>query len=813
MRIQGLKQAALLLLLIAATVSAFAAGKNSIKGKVLDINNQKPIGYATIFLLSLPDSTIKSSAITNEDGSYQISNIAEGSFVIKAQFVGYKPAISPRFTATTATEIPVITLEPSAVIKEVTVLGKRPFIEKKADRTVLNIESSAAASAESAYEVLKKAPNVNIDKDDNININGKQGVTILINERPTYLSGSDLANYLKTVQGAEIEKVEIINNPPSKYDAAGNTGVINIKIKRTVKPGFNGNISAGITYNGKVGSTGGVNLNMRNGKTNVYASYNPGTYAGNSTIDIERYITYKGITSYFNQANNGDWRYNANNFKAGVDYDINKNNTIGIMVSGYGNSNREHLNGSTIVYNGKPLPDSSIVSNNPTTGTFDDINYNLNYRSVLDTLGREFTVDADYARFNNTSTTYNNSYYYNSTGNETRQPLKLLSRTPSEITIKSIKADYVHPISQHIKLETGVKSSMVKTDNDLVYKKFAGNDYAFDPSRSNHFIFDENILAGYASLAIEHNNTSIKGGLRAEQTWSKGNSITENKVVNRSYIDFFPTFFIQQKLNEKNSIGLSYNRRIDRPRYQQLNPFRVTLDEYTMMEGNPFLRPQYTNNISLNYSWSNMLFSEITYTHTKNVMVDIVEQDDATKVGKQIPRNLSSLNGISWTNSINLSPTSWFRSNNNITTYYNSYKKVDNSLSQSNSKLSANISTMNSFMLPKKFTFDILTWYQSQMVYGMFQMKDMWAMNVGIQKTFLNDNLRIKLSVDDIFNSLHSRALAIYDNVNLRSRNTWSSQRVGLNITYRFGKSNMKPSRHRNSGSEDEMNRVNTGSK
>lgn len=798
--------------ILAIAINTFGvAGKCSIKGRVIDIDTKKPVEFASVMLIALPDSTIKNSALTDPQGNYVFANVAEGSYLVKAQIVGYSPNRSKSFTSSPNTSVADIAIKSSAVIKEVTVTGKKPYIEKKADRTVLNIESSATASAESAYEVLKKAPNINIDKDDNININGKQGVTVMINDRPTQLSGTDLANYLKGVQGSEIEKVEIINNPPARYDAAGNTGIINIRTKRNFKPGLNGSVNGGITYNGKVGGSGGINLNLRNGKTNVYASYTPGTFPGDNTIDLMRYISYNNQSWTFDQRNKGYWRYNANSFKGGVDYDINKKNTIGVMVSGFANTSDQGINGTTQFFGNKATADSSISSNNPTDATFRNISYNLNYKSILDTTGKELNVDLDYAHFNNDSDANNNTYYFDASGSQSRAPKLLRSESPSDITIKSAKADYVQPLSKLFHLEAGAKVSTVKTDNNLKYYISNSNTWDFDPSRSNHFVYDEDIVAGYLSLAYDKNGTSMKGGLRAENTSSKGNSITDSKVVKRSYVDFFPTFFVQQKLNENNTIGLSYNRRIDRPRYKQLNPFRFYLDEYTYMEGNPFLNPQYTDNISANYSWKNMIFTEVTYTHTKDVMTEIVEQNDETKVGKQTTKNLKSLSSITFTSSINISPVKWWRSNNNVTSYYNSYKKTDNNLDQTNSKLSVNLSSTNSFMLPKQLTLEVMAWYQSPQAYGMFQIEDMYSVNLGLQKTFLEGKARVKVSFDDIFNTMENRAKAKYDNINVSSHNTWSSQRIGINFSYRFGKTDMKPSRQRRAGLEDESNRVGSG--
>lgn len=802
-----------LALLFTLTISAAFAdkGTHQVTGKVVDINSHKPIEYATVYLVALPDSTIMLSSTTDSAGSYRFASVNNGSFVVRAQFVGYKTALSSTFRTAPVTSIPDIALTPTTMFKEITVVGKRPFIEKKVDRTVLNIESSPTASGENAYEVLKKAPNINIDKDDNININGKAGVTVLINDRPTNLSGTDLANYLKGLQGGEIEKVEIISAPPARYDAAGNTGVINVKTKRVLNPGINGSINAGMTYNGKLGGSGGVNLNFRSGRTNIYATYNPASYAGSNTNNIERKITFENNAVYLNQPSSSPWRFNANNFKAGMDFDINKRNTVGVMVSGYSNIQRQEINGYTFFTSKSAAQDSSIQSFNKTQNTYNSIRYNLNYRSVLDTSGKILNVDVDYGTYDNGGTANNSTLYFNGNNTESHPALYLRSTSPADITIKSGKIDYEHPFNKQLKMEVGAKGSLVRTDNDLRYEKMEGSQWQNDHNRSNHFIYDENIMAGYISLSYDFKNTSIKGGLRGENTWSKGNSITEKKVVTRSYFDLFPTLFIQQRINEQNSLGLSYNYRIDRARYDELNPFRMYLDEYTYVVGNPFLRPQYTHNIAINYTWKSIFFTELTYTHTKDVIVQIVEQNDTTKIGYQTNKNLSALNGLSWVNNLSLNPTQWFRTTNNLTLIYNNYRKVDNVSQENNGKATLRFNSVNSFMLPKGYTVELMGYYSSPQAYGMFKISEMYAFNLGFQKSFLDNKAKVKISFDDIFNTLKNKGIAKYDNIDIVTHNKWKSQRVGISFTYRFGKSDLKPSRNRASGLEEEQSRVGAG--
>lgn len=794
-----------------------AANKGTISGKVLDKLSNQPLAYVAVTLGLLPDTTIKKTVVTGDNGVFMFEGVANGSYVVSAYMVGYARMHSkPIFCKQNSITVEDLILE-NTIIKEVTVVGKRPEIEMKADRTVMNIDNTVTGAAENAYEVLRKAPGVNIDKDDNISLKGKDGVLVTINDKSTYLSGTELASYLKSLNGNEIEKVELITTPPARYEAAGNVGIINIKLKKNTKVGINGTATAGVTITRKVGGNAGVNLNMRKGKLNTFASVNGRQgYYKNMTIVDKRLL---GDTAQIYQVSRSLGDYKGMNLRAGADYDINKRHTVGVMarINFSEDDGSQSANSSLILRNGNV---GKYLQSPSSDGSTDkNYSYNLNYKFTIDTTGRSLNVDADYVEYRNNGFQYNDTYYYDANGLQISKPLFLKDKKPSDIYIKSFRIDYTHPFSKFLIFESGVKGSIVNSDNNMKseVKRDPVSEYVNDPNRSNRFKYEESILAGYASVSYENSGWTLKGGLRAEQTWGQGNQVTISQVNNRSSLDLFPTFYVMRSINEKNSLGFSYNRRIDRPSYGRLNPFVYRIDEYAYMEGNPDLKPQYTNNVEINHSWANKIFTSLSYSHTKDVQMQVLEEVDivkpsdggtstAVKASKIVERNIKDLNGITFNVSANLQPFKWYRTNTNITGMYKEYSRGEGK--SGNSKFTYMIYSSNSFMLPKSYIFEIMFRYNSPMAWGLVDTKSQSAVNIGIQKKLFDGKLTLKASADDIFKTMYSRAYARYDGMNLFTKSEWTSQRINFSVTYRFGSNDVKQSRQRTTSSEEEQSRT-----
>lgn len=805
--------AALLLILTNASAET---NRGIIKGKVIDKVSGQPIPYVSVTLGQLPDTAIKKSVQTDEKGCYTFVQVGNGRYVVTAYMVGYGRKHSKPFSCKqNAVKVEELVME-NAIIKEVTVNGKRPEIEQKADRTVMNIESSATASGENAYEVLRKAPGVNIDKDDNISIKGKNGVMVTINDKPTYLSRVELASYLKALHGTEIEKIELITAPPAQYEAAGNTGIINIKLKRNNRVGVNGTANTGMTITRKVGHNEGLALNMRRGRVNTFGTFTYAKGYNRNIMLVDRRMD--ADTARILQNSVGTNEGDGYSYRAGLDYELNRRHTFGILARGskYNDLNLRNTDNDIFLRNGdiaKLLNSDDRESTHRRSYTL-----NANYRMNIDTNGRALNVDIDYVEYKNRGGQNINTYYFKPNGESFSPDLLLRNQIPSDINIKSFRIDYTHPLAKIMMLEAGAKGSTVSSDNNLTYEKYnpASDSWDDDSERSNHFTFDESILAGYASLSYEKNGWSLKGGLRTEQTWNKGSSISIGKTTRRDYLNIFPTLFIQKAISKNNVLGVSYNRRIDRPNYRKLNPFVFRIDEYTYEEGNPYLNPQYTDNIEVNHAWRNMLFTSMRYSHTKDVQVKMVEEVEISnpsngstqpiKATKVAERNLASLNSVMLNVSANLKPAPWFRSINNITSMYSKYSRGGRTLS--NSKLMYFIYSSNSFILPKQYIFELMFKYNSAMAYGLNDLEPTYSLNVGLQKRFLGNRLSAKLSFDDVFNTFYTRARVKYDNIDLYNKEVNSTQRINMSLTYRFGSNEVKQARQRSTSSEEEMNRT-----
>jgi hypothetical protein len=802
----------LLGLLSVISLNSFGAAKfYEVTGNVSAKESNEPVVYALVALGSQADSSIVMTTYTDSLGNYQLANVKDGQYYILAQMVGYDKINEPIELDTTKNNVRKDFQLSIKQTKEVNVVAKRPFIESKSDRLVMNMDAQLASVGESVFDNLKKAPGVYIDKDDNINLRGKQGVLVMVNEKPTYLSGNQLTNYLKGMQVSEVEKIEIIINPPAKYDASGNSGIINIKLKKNSKIGLNGTMWAGAWRGEYTSGNFGGNVNYRAGKLNVFASVYPGEYKGYSTMDMDRHVLFNNINTTFSQFSRGNWDYKVLGYNAGADYDLDNRQTIGFMTRLGHNMGADDRKSTNDIFNGNTVADSSLLALSNNSGTYKNQSYNLNYKISLDTTGREFSADLDYAFYRNNDDNEMNTSYFDPLKSVLRSPSAIRGNTPVDVDIQSIKMDYIHPFMGY-RIEAGAKASMVKTDNEIEYQNYVGNVWINDLRRSNHFKYSESVIAAYTAVSKELGKYSLKAGLRMENTNSDGNSITLAQRNKRSYVDFFPSFFVQRKISDNQNIGFNYNRRIDRPNYQNLNPFVYYIDEYTFEKGNAFLNPQYTNSFTLNHSFRNAIFTALSYSRTNDAQIDMIRQNDTTKIGYQVRENIDYSENFNLNIGFNLPVTKWYRINANMNAYTNRFYSKKGNDNINNDSYTMNAWTGHYFTLPKNYVLEITSWYQAPQAYGVFDLSGQYNIGMGIQKQILKQRGQIKLFVRDIFNS-SKETVKMWSNGNLvmLNKNKWDSRQFGFNFSYRFGRDDVKPSREHKTGLDDEQNRVKTG--
>lgn len=790
------------------------SNKGKVTGVILDESN-KPLAYTTVMLLRSADSSLVKGEVTNEEGKFILEALPYGKFILTTSLIGYQKYSSKEISVTQenySISFPVIKMKEEAQnLKEVTIVGQKPFIEQKLDKTVVNVENSIVAAGGNAMEVLERAPGVMVDKDDRISLRGKQGVVIMIDGKPTNLSSEDVANMLRNMPSNAVETIELITNPSSKYDAAGNAGIINIKLKKNNNVGMNGNVNLGGGYGKFAKYNGGINLNYRNNKLNYFGNYNYSYNKRFSSNSIQRKVEENDVITNFDSYNYRPMLFQNHTYKAGVDYYISDKSTIGFMTNGSITYGGLDVFNNTKFRNGSNGIDSTLILTNEIDNRWINHAYNLNYKTSFDTLGRELTVDLDYSQF--TSSAYDDleNRVFNGFQEESGVPLVLRSDIPSKIDIRSAKVDYVHPVGKNFKFETGLKSSYVTTDNNVRWDSLAGNDWHVDTHRTNHFKYTENINAAYVNASTQYKKFSFQLGLRAEHTYSKGHSITNNTSVEKNYINLFPSVHISQKISDKHQLGYSYSRRIDRPNYQNLNPFIYFLDRYTYFQGNPYLSPQYTNAFQVSHTFKEKFITTLGYDHTYNAIEQVIEQNDETKVSIATMTNLDYFNNYSIGINAPITVTKWWSSNNNLNLYYKEYKSRIQGGSFVNTSYNWTLNTNHNITLPKDLNAEISGMYISPNADGFIKMKAMYVVNLGIQKNFWNKKANLKLNVNDVFNMMKFRGAVQYQNIDVKILAKWESRQARLTFTYRFGKDDVKPARKRSTGTESEQNRVNMG--
>lgn len=815
------------LLLTLATAFGQVLTRGHVSGQVSTAAG-KPLEFATLMLLKVKDSTLVKGSISDVTGNYVFENVGAGQYRVAAQQVGYRKTYSAPFAldeAHPAFELPAMMLtEESKNLAEVNVVAKKPFIEQQVDRTVVNVENSIVSSGNTALEVLEKAPGVTIDRqNDQIQLKGKSGVIVYIDGKQTYLSQQEVSNLLKNTPSDNIATIEIITNPGSKYDAAGNSGIINIRMKKNKNFGTNGTFIIGTGYgwfNNLLGVRDdlpkfntSLNLNHREGKVNVFGNYSYVNRQSAQSNTISRAIPYQGKTTYFNQESFRPNTFVGHSYKAGLDYFINQKSTIGVLVNGFSNDWRSPagINNTTI------SDENQQVTSRPTTRTdarqfMANITGNLNYKYDFDGKGHEWTADADYVHYGGQGDNNLSTIYYNTTNGITRPNQDVRNNMPSTINIVAFKTDYVRPLKNGNKVEAGLKSSFVDADNNTLYDTLQQETKQWlpDVSRSNQFKYSENINAAYLNYAGSlGKKTKLQVGLRAEHTHSTGTSVTLNQTVDRNYLNLFPTLFLSRQLDSSNTLNLSYSRRIDRPDYQNLNPFVFYLDPYTYQQGNPFLRPQYTNAIELTHVYKSAISTTLGYSRT----TDFINRETPRQIAEKnityvTPENLGSLDNVNLTVSFPVPVTKWWRMQNNLSAYYTHYQTFYSGTPYEVKIVAYNLYTSNSFTLNKTLSAELSGWYNSASQYGFYRAQPMGGFSLGLQKKVLDGKGNIKLNINDPFWLNQFRGRATVQDINFFVGSRWESRQVRLTFTYRFGNQNVKTARQRNSATSAEQSRV-----
>ena len=804
--------------LIATFFVVSAVQAQNVTGVVKD-QQGKGLEKSTVSLLRAKDSFVLKLAVTTDDGKFSIPANA-GTYLINVSHVGFSPFYSKAFEVGGSGDVSVSGIEMSktaANLQGVTVTAQRPMVEVRADKMIVNVEGTINAVGNDALELLRKAPGVMIDKDDNLSLAGKNGVQVFVDGKPSPLSGADLANYLKTLQSSQIESFEIITNPSAKYEAAGNAGIINIRLKKNKAFGTNGSVNLGYNIANFPKYNGGFNLNHRTQNFNFFGNYNYNNSLNANSFTLER----KQFDTLFEQTNIMRNKNNSHVFKAGVDYFIDKKSTLGVMVNGNVANNEFNSAGPMyITYEPTNTLDRILEASSHNDMKRTNVNSNINYRYAVPN-GTELNLDADYGYFNIRSNQMQPNYYYNADHTVLLSSNVYNMIAPTNIDLASVKGDWERNFKGG-RLGIGGKIAFVKTDNDFQRYNVYSSSKVLDTLKSNRFEYKENINAVYVNY-----NKALKGivfqfGLRVENTHSRGISTGFRDVNNemtpydstfeRDYTDFFPSGAITFNKNPMKQWNITFSRRIDRPAYQDLNPFEFKLNEYTFMKGNTELRPQYTNSVGVTYTYKYKLNTTVNYSHVKDIFAQIPDTTEKTKAFLT-KKNLATQDIVS----LNVSypfQYKWYSLFTNFNGYYSHYiadfgggdRKVDQDV------FAMTAFVQNSAKFCKTWTAELSGWYSSPSLWqGVFKSKAMYGVDGGIQKQLLKGKATLKMSVSDIFNTMKWGGESNFSGVESKANGQWESRQFKVNLTYRFGSNQVKAARQRATGLDDESKRASGG--
>ena len=799
-------------------IGTAAKAQGSINGTVLSPGLQKAEA-AIVNLLSAKDSVLVKALITDSIGQFEFLITKPDTYLISVSFQGavkyYTKPIGPINPDQSITLDPIQLIAKTATtLDEVTVASKLPFVEKKIDRTVINPDALITNAGTNALEVLEKSPGVQVDINGNISLRGKQGVMVFIDDKPTYLASADLANYLRSVPSSTLASIEIMTNPPAKYDAAGNAGIINIKLKRTKTKGVNGGINTSYGQGAYARSNNSFNLNYGVNKINFFTNLSYNINNSFQDLFIERQYfkpNTDSLNSTFNQ--NSYIKREATGFtgKAGFDYYINKKSTFGLVLNGFVNETKNTTTNNAQVGDANAQLESLVKAYSPSDRDFKNQAVNVNYTYKLNNKGKEIAANADYVGYNGVTNQYLLNSIYNP-NNVFVSSTNLVSNLPSNIDIWAAKLDYLNPLKNGGRFETGVKSSLVNTNNVANFYDEINGQQKPNYDFSNNFTYKENINAAYVNYSFNRKKFSFQTGLRFENTniqgTQLGNPVRNDSSFTRTYNNLFPTIYMLYRLDSLgiHQLGLSAGRRVNRPDYQAMNPFTYPLDRFTLYSGNPYLQPTFSQSVELSHTYKSRFTTAFEFTYVNDVISETIQQENGIFYSR--PGNLGQQYAYSLSFNGTFNPTKWWVLQLYTEITQNDFRSNVYGQQLNNKGTYWFLGPTNQFTINKKWSAELSGTYTTSVVTGQFITIPVWTMRMGFSKKILKDMGSLKFNLNDIFysNQPGGDILAIA-NSNAKWKSFLDTRVATISFGYRFNKGKSLNARN-TGGSDAEKGRV-----
>jgi hypothetical protein len=792
-------------------ISNLAAKEISrISGKVVD-QKGLAVAYANVALISVQTGGLVDGAVSDEEGNFLIESVKTSSVKLVISSIGFKQFESEVFELTPSLDknMGSLTIEDEMTgLEEVTVKATRPEIIIEADKTIVNVEGTVMAEGSNAFDVIGRSPGVYVDQDGNIILNGRSGVTVMINDRPTYMSAVDLSNFLRAMPAENIKSIEVINNPSSRFDAEGSAGVINIRLKKNTVDGMFGNVQLGGQYNGLWAPISGISLNVKKGKWSTNANLNYNHYANVNELQIERNFTFEDGTSNFNQDSEITQRNKNLFFNGSANYEINENQNIGLNIQASDNLNASINTSMTQITSSGTNDISYLDSYNDGDGRSNRLFANLHYDAKLDTLGTKISSDVDFTRMNSDGESLLSNQYWTGTNQANLTNDRILTQNDMFYTIFTAKVDFVKPLGKGRTLETGVKGSWVESDNNLDLTKSVEDGPFEEQPGSNRFIYNENVLAAYATYKGNFSEKlSFQAGLRGEYSDISGNSVTLEKLNTQQYFNLFPSAFLQHKVSDNYQIVYNINRRITRPNYRLLNPFIYYIDPLTAETGNPNLKPQYSNNIEMNHVVKGSYQFSLAYSETEDAFMQVFIQNQENKTTVTFTDNFDKTRNVNFRAIAPLEIKEWWSTSNMVQVTYNRFKSLIGDDYLDNAQTSYMLRTQHNLNLPKGFKLELIGMYLGPQIWGQGMIDGFGWVDAGITKSIMKDKLTIAVNGTDLFRTQVIYADIKFAEIDTNFRQYRNNQGVRFTLKYNFSKGESFRVKS-DSGSSEERNRL-----
>lgn len=804
----------------------------TITGSVID-ENALAIQYASVYVKKVTDSVTIQMSITDADGKFVLKDIPFGKYFIEVQFIGYSKHQSTSFELSETQPLFRMSkfklFNKSTTLQTVEIKAQKDMLQSNLDKRVFNVESSIIADGATAVEVLQDIPSVDVDLDGNVTLRGSENVTVLIDGRPSNLT-------LDQIPASQIESIEVISNPSARLEPDGMAGIVNVVLKKKKESGFNGliSLSGSMTlFQNKLffdNYNANLNLNYSYNKINIFFNYNYRSWAHHSAGSLERYSWFESDSTHLFQENEQDMGGGSHNLRGGIDWSINKKNTLSFSLA----YNRNVFKNNSFTFSNNSnyidqldIPYQTYDQNGVSQRVGDDISATIFYKKVFNTKGRELTSDFYFSQMNRKSS---NDYVQQfSVPDSTFDYLQ--ETTTMELNRNSTaQIDFITPVGNGGRIETGYKFSYRSVGQD--YSLFDGHNedsLIQDFTQSNNFIFSEYINAAY----FIYSNTfwdkfKVQLGVRGELANTSSDLKSADTAYYNNYLNLFPTIHLRYDFNDKHSLQLSYSRRVSRPKINQLNPFIDISDKLNLRTGNPNLTPEFVNSFELGYLGTFKKSSiNITafYRQRNDIITRYTQLIESVVDGEKYTYTLTSFENLDKSQNFGFEVVygqqiwKFWKINLNG----NFYRVIIDSDSLIDENLSRDwawgFRLNQTFTLPKNWDLQLNFRYRSPSIttgsmgwgsggIGQGKRSGSYSLNFGVKKSFFKKNLVISLNVRDLlynrFTDVHTYSYDDESGYDAWSVREHDSFQVTLSLTYKINNYKKRQETPRNGEEEIE---------